>query len=309
MSWRSRARVAGALWTTALGLLCASASADERPAATVRDPVLADELFRRGREELAAGQLDKACNQLRESDRLDPAPGTKLNLADCEERRGRLADALEKFRALADLLAPGDERQTIVQSRIQRLLPRVPRLTIMFDREVPGIRVTRDGVELPAVSLGLPIPANPGEHRVTVATADGETVETVVATEGRETLVHARLPPPRLPWKKIESLGTGAKPLPSPSSRSFVLPGVLIGAGAASLAAGLATGIVTGNAAADFKSNCSGGTCNATGDEAARLGRVTEVVSPISLAFGTALFAVGTWLLFSPSRTGAGGRP
>src|SRR5690606_14140042 len=99
-------------------------------AAQARDPAAAAVLFREGRDALAAGRTEEACAKFAESHRLDPAAGTLINWAACEEKLGRLASAWEKWqRALANLPA-GDERRKGVEQRARALEARVPKLTI-----------------------------------------------------------------------------------------------------------------------------------------------------------------------------------
>src|SRR5687768_5276645 len=104
--------------------VCTPASAQPR------DPVAADALFREGREAMKAGDLLIACEKLKESQRLDPAPGTLLNLAECEEKRGRLAIAWEHARRALDTMAQSDERVAMASARVAALELRLPRLTI-----------------------------------------------------------------------------------------------------------------------------------------------------------------------------------
>src|SRR2546429_628917 len=42
--------------------------------------------------------LEPACDKLARSQRLDPHPGTQYALATCEDRRGRVASAIDGFR-------------------------------------------------------------------------------------------------------------------------------------------------------------------------------------------------------------------
>jgi hypothetical protein len=58
-----------------------------------QNPAAAEALFEQARAAMAAGSYDIACARFRDSDKLDPAVGTRFNLADCEERRGRVATA------------------------------------------------------------------------------------------------------------------------------------------------------------------------------------------------------------------------
>src|SRR4051812_33228673 len=70
----------------------------------------AEALFNEGRKALAAGDLETACARLRASDKLDPAPGTKANLAECEEKRGRVATAWELYRTVLEQIPRTDKR-------------------------------------------------------------------------------------------------------------------------------------------------------------------------------------------------------
>lgn len=57
----------------------------------------AQALFEQGRALVIKGRAETACPKFEESQRLDPGLGTQFNLADCYERLGRLASALELF--------------------------------------------------------------------------------------------------------------------------------------------------------------------------------------------------------------------
>ena len=76
-------------------------------AAEPHDAAAADVLFRRAKDALAAGNVDGACASFAESQRLDPAAGTLLNLADCEEKQGKLATAWQHFVEGRDKLPGG----------------------------------------------------------------------------------------------------------------------------------------------------------------------------------------------------------
>lgn len=80
--------------------LCSEAAADEGGAASS-----AESLFREGRDAVKRGDYAVACPKFQESQRLDPAIGTLLNLALCEERWGRISEARLHFR---EVLASSD---------------------------------------------------------------------------------------------------------------------------------------------------------------------------------------------------------
>src|ERR1700722_18868342 len=71
---------------------------------------VAQALFERAKESANHGDWASACAQFAESQRLDPAPGTLLNLADCDEHVGKIAAALEHFQEARALLPQGDFR-------------------------------------------------------------------------------------------------------------------------------------------------------------------------------------------------------
>ena len=65
----------------------------------------ADVLFDQGRKLYTAGKYEEAAEKFRESQRLDPAPGTLLNLAECYVKLGKTASGWSTFREAAALAA------------------------------------------------------------------------------------------------------------------------------------------------------------------------------------------------------------
>ena len=89
---------------------------------------------------MAAGSYDIACARFRDSDKLDPAVGTRFNLADCEERRGLVATAWSLFRGVLSELAQDDDRKPIAEERAAKLKPRLPIVTMVPPPDAaPGI--------------------------------------------------------------------------------------------------------------------------------------------------------------------------
>lgn len=139
-------------------------------AAHAGDPAAADVLFREGRAAVKRGDFAAACPKFAESQRLDPAAGTLLNLAECEEQIGQLARAWEHYRTAMDQFRPGDDRLPIARKEWEAVDKRVPRLTIKLAPGAPdGAKVTRDGLELEGASLGVALPVDPGEHEIVVS--------------------------------------------------------------------------------------------------------------------------------------------
>src|SRR5882724_4922471 len=133
----------GLLLVSAL-LISARGRADDS-----RDPAAAEALFRQGRAAAQSQDFSTACAKFRESNRLDPAVGTVFNIADCEEKLGRLATSWTLFQEVVQRLPPADNRRAIAEQRAGKLEPRVPKLSIRLARsDRSDVTVRRDGVSL-----------------------------------------------------------------------------------------------------------------------------------------------------------------
>lgn len=101
-------------------LLAAAAVADAQPGAPDLDAELrAAELFDLGLDRKRAGDLDGACAAFAESQALDAALGTQLNLAACLEREGRLAEARALLRATLDEATRSHDRSRADHARAE----------------------------------------------------------------------------------------------------------------------------------------------------------------------------------------------
>jgi hypothetical protein len=136
---------------------------------TGEDKAGAEALFQEGRRLMLAKRFAEACPKFEASVRLDPAPGTELNLADCYEQLGRFASAWGMFRQAADEArrAADADAEKIALERAAALEPRLSRLTIQPPKEaVPGLVVSRNGLPVDAALLGTPVPVDAGQHKI-----------------------------------------------------------------------------------------------------------------------------------------------
>ncbi len=122
------------------------------------DKAAAEKLFNDARKLMKKGNYSEACPKLDASLKLDPALGTRLNLAKCYEEVGKLASAWGLYREAEDLAKQNkDNRARFARSRAKALEPRLPQLVIKApsEDEIPGLTVTRDGTTIDRGLLAL----------------------------------------------------------------------------------------------------------------------------------------------------------
>jgi hypothetical protein len=134
---------------------------------------VAEALYRQARDLMAAGKLDQACPKFAESQRLDPATGTLLNLAACHEKQGKIASAwLEYSDAMVAARRDGrEDRVSYARDRIAELEPKLSRLTLLLapGADLPNLTLELDGSSVGQAVVGVPTPVDPGKHTVRAA--------------------------------------------------------------------------------------------------------------------------------------------
>ena len=113
----------------------------------------AEDLFRRAKALMAQGKYEDACPMLVESYRSDPATGTLLNLALCNEHIGKSASAWGEFRMVEQesraATPPREDRMTLAREHAEKLEPRLSRIKVNVPpaARAPGLVVKVDGEE------------------------------------------------------------------------------------------------------------------------------------------------------------------
>jgi hypothetical protein len=287
-----RARALAALARAALygSLLCLPATA----AAQTRDAATAEAMFLQGRQAMTSGNYAEACPKFAESQRLDPAAGTLMNLAACEEKLGKLASAWQHWKEAIDALPHDDDRGGFAHSRVVELEKRLSWLTVALAPGTdPRAAVRRDSIELGRASLDVPLPVDPGDHTVTVLVPGRSAETTTISVAEAET-------------KRVEVHEGGVAIDAAKSDRGFpvrTLGWTLVGVGAA----GVVTAVVTGVWLLDVKrtvdANCPDKACvNRKGTDAVTTGKALVVANAAGYVVGAAGLGLGAYFLLSGSR-------
>ena len=266
-------------------------------AARAQNPAAAEALFEQARAAMAAGSYDIACARFRDSDKLDPAVGTRFNLADCEERRGHVATAWSLFRGVVSELAQDDDRKPIAEARARALEPRMPYLTLVRTAETPpGVRVRIDGVELGEGSLGVALPMDPGPHELVLLFGDGSAGQksSFRLNEGQRTDLPIQISTEAPPAAVGEASERGAGPGASKRTWAYVAGGV----GVVGFTFGAVTGIITLSKKSTVNANCNDETrkCNQAGLDARESGRTFGTLSGVGFGVGVVGLATGAYL-------------
>lgn len=298
---RHRASSMGFVVMTGIATWSRSAAAED---------TTAEARYREGRRAAQAEDWDRACRLFRESLDLEPAPGTLLNLADCEEHVGSFLAARAHFDAAARGFRPGDKRADYAKERLVSIAGRIPKLTVRLAPGMPPDTVIeRDGLVLDRGSFGVAASVDPGEHTLVVklpGRVDAPTKIRLVAGQAREVELSAE-PGPAKPRAPVEPRVASPPPPPPAEDRSESRSGlrvgsyVAFGAGVVGLAVGTIGGILTIGAKSDADDNCHA-TCNAAGMDAQDRGKTWSTVSTVGFIAGGVGIASGIGLLLLSSK-------
>jgi hypothetical protein len=293
------------------------------PAVAGPDQERADVLFKAGKSLLAKQKYQEACSAFAESNQLDPAIGTMLNLALCYEGWGKLARAQAAYLEAEKLAAiKGDRtRAAAARQRADALTPKIPRIvfTGLVEPLPADFAVTFDGDAIGTEAVKAGIPTDPGPHAIAYM-ADGVTQSVQVELEESQTKeVPLRLPTPVTDGDgEGDGDGTGdgdgdgdegdGGGGPRPGRGRRIAGIVTLGAGVVAMGVG---GVVALMARSDyntaFDAHCDAQrTCDDEGYEATHDARSRANLATIVVGAGAAVAVTGlvVWLT-APSGTRA----
>ncbi|MCU0691400.1 MAG: hypothetical protein MUF54_08360 [Polyangiaceae bacterium] len=274
-------------------------------AAQSGDRVAADALFQAARLDFDRGDFASACAKFEESNRLDPAPGTLLNLALCLEKAGLVASAWQRYRQASEVLR--DDRLAFATARAEAVEQRLPRLVVVLRDNVPAeARVFRNRVELKRASLAVPLPVDPGIHVIVVKAPGRRDAQfQVEMKEGQTREVLAAVGPVATPTRSDAAVAAAAQspsswPQVGSSSWLWILGGIGV--------VGVTTSLVTGGLAMSklqvVQDHCVDKRCDQEGLDAASAGSTFATVSTVTGVAGVVALGAGAYLLLSHDEQG-----
>src|SRR3569832_51502 len=145
---------------------------------------------RQGRARGKAHKYAEACPKLEASQKLAPSLVTETELAECDDKIGKIASALAAYR---DVIArePNSRRRKAAVDLVAQLDQRVPRIIVNVEADA---EVTLDGAPLAATAQGAPVDF--GKHEI-VATKPGRVEfhkNVTITDEGQVVTINAKLP-------------------------------------------------------------------------------------------------------------------
>jgi hypothetical protein len=305
---------------------CALVASGEAWAETAgQDVATAQALFDDGKRLMQLGKYGEACPKLVESQRLDPAGGTRLAIGLCHEGEGRTATAWADFN-LALTEARRDrrsDRETAATDHIRALEKRMTRVTISVDEKLDGLEIRRDGAVVGEAQWSTPLPIDPGEHRFEARAPGRTTWQRVVAIGGEGAIVDVKVPAlERAPVAPAESLAPpasasppavvvapSAAPSPRPhdekSSRGAYMTWAAItgGVGLVATGVGVAFGISASSRWSDAKRACPNGGCANPNDvaRASDAGHAADMSTVFVFVGGAGLATAAVLFFTAPS--------
>lgn len=293
----------------ALAAAVAGLALTASPAARAQQPSKADlakarTLFTEGVALASANNCAAALGKYKEVAQVKLTAKVAFNIAECEERLGRLVSALGNYRLSVAQGADDKADPKLLReagTRVEALEARVPKLIVTRGKGAEEAMVFVDGTELGSSQLGQPMITDPGPH-ILIAKVGGKEYlhETVNLSEkeSRTFEVKLNVPKTRIEQPPIDQPPIEQPPPPPPKSR---VPGAVV-----TSVGGVA--LITGFAALGLRASALStlaGLCNASNQcpdtdaahSAQSKGKTMTGLSEIMVPVGAIAAGVGIYLL------------
>jgi len=311
---RFRLRAAGA--TAGLMLVLATGAAHaQQPESNGK--VAAEALFEQARSMMTEGKFADACPKFADSQRLDPSPGTLLNLASCYEKLGRTASAWATYREAASAANAAGRADYVAsaQRHAEALAPKLAKLTTTVTQPVDGLSIKRDGVEVAHAEWGVPIPIDAGSHTLEASAPGHKPWSQAVSVAQDGAQVSVAVPPldvapvdttqPPVPAPTPAPAPQPQPPLDASTGNGQRLAGIVVGsAGVVGLGLSGLFALLAKGKYNDSLNNCpiSPTVCNQTGVDQRNTALTDGNVASVALAAGAALLVGGGIIYFTAPR-------
>ncbi len=282
----------------------------------------AETLFNEARRLMNAGDFAAACPKFADSQGIDPAPGTALNLALCYEKAGKMASAWAAFRAAlaAARVAKQSARVKIAADHVDKLEPTLSHLTIAVapEAQVSGLEVRCDGAPVGRPEWGSAVPWDGGGHDIEATAPDRKpwrthvelapTMQNLTVTVPVLDNSDVSSPPPVAPPKVSTETPPEIPSTPpvSDGKTGRILGISLGGLGLLSIGVGIYAGITAQSTYSDATKLCPGSppSCVSGSEGFAKRDSASTwaTVSTVGFVAGGAMLAAGT-VLYVTART------
>jgi hypothetical protein len=262
-----------------------------------------DALFEEGNKLMDSGRDAEACPLFERSLALDPSLGTRLNLAICYEKIGRLGSANRLFREVAQVAhdTGKTKREEVAKEHLATLRTSASfvSITIADPSSDPVVRI--DGIEVMRDDYAFTA-LDPGEHsieaiasrkkpfatKVTIAEGRGEKHEITIPVLEAEVIVQ----------KKVETVVNTRR------TAAYIAAG----AGVVGLATAVVTGIMVSSAQSTADDHCTRAIpnsdklgCDADGSSAVKRGQTLIPINAVAVGVAVVGLGVGSYLFFTSS--------
>ncbi|HEY0462943.1 MAG TPA: hypothetical protein VGC79_01985, partial [Polyangiaceae bacterium] len=268
--------------------VCVLIAAQSAFAQTDLERATARDAANNGRAAFDAGKYEKAIDYLSRAEQLVHSPTHLLYVARSQAKLGRLVAAHETYLKITrETLASNAPKafvnaQAAAEQEQDALDDRLPSVTVTLQgaTTAPEVTVQMDGTPLPTAMIGIPLPADPGEHvfKASGPTIASDPVTVRLAEAAKQTVILT-----------LRSTGAALPPVAGVGAHA--------GNGAAQPAAGAAA------VAAQADSSTSPPPASPSADRSSGHGPGLMIASLVSFGLGAASAGIGTYYLLKSSST------
>ena len=182
--------------TIAAGTVCQStARADDAAATQASRRAAARGLFEEGVRLLSEQKWAAAADRFERARTLQPSPRITYNLTSALTEMGRFVYASELLRELVNARDVEPALQQAAKERLEKIRPQIAGLVVMLEGDTTAAELSLDGRVIEMVLLSVPVPVDPGDHRLVVRRAGKEVLTREIRIlEGENQKVHLALP-------------------------------------------------------------------------------------------------------------------